>query len=189
MATSQQELIFRQLLTLRDGARVLLRPLVPEDKKALLELFSKVTPEDRRLMRNDVRDATLIGQWVDSIDYDKVFPLVAVVGERIVGDATLRFGHGPARHRAEVRIFLARDFRRRGLGNRMLQALIEIAKKRDLVMLEAEILHDQTSNIKAFQSLGFQTEATFQDYFMAPDGELCATVKMILRLQTPNDEF
>jgi hypothetical protein len=49
---SQQELIYRQLLTLRDGARVLLRPLVPEDKQALLDLFSTVTPEERRFMRN-----------------------------------------------------------------------------------------------------------------------------------------
>ncbi|MGD0575382.1 MAG: GNAT family N-acetyltransferase [Anaerolineales bacterium] len=186
---SQQELIYRQLLTLRDGARVLLRPLVPEDKQALLDLFSTVTPEERRFMRNEVRDPALVSGWVEALDYETVFPLVALAGERIVGDATLRFGRGPARHRAEVRIFLAKDFRRRGLGNRMLQALIEIAKKRDLVMLEAEILQDQTSFIKAFQALGFRTESTLQDYFMAPDGEMCATAKMILRLRTPNDEF
>ncbi|MGA2111947.1 MAG: GNAT family N-acetyltransferase [Anaerolineales bacterium] len=186
---NQQELIFRQLLTLRDGARVLLRPLVPEDKQALLNLFSTVTSEERRSMRTDVRNPSLVEGWVDSIDYNTVLPLVAVVGERIVGDATLRFGHGPARHRAEVRIFLAKDFRTRGLGNRMLQALIEIAKKRDLLILEAEILQDQPSFIKAFQTQGFQTEAMLQDYFMAPDGEMCAVVKMILRLRTPNDEF
>ena len=35
----KEDLIFRQVLTLRDGARVLLRPLVPDDRQALLDFF------------------------------------------------------------------------------------------------------------------------------------------------------
>ena len=34
---TQQELTYRQLITLRDGARVLLRPLTKDDRQALID--------------------------------------------------------------------------------------------------------------------------------------------------------
>jgi L-amino acid N-acyltransferase YncA len=186
---TRQELIFRQLLTLQDGTRVLLRPLATDDKKAMIDLYSSVTFEERRYMHYEVRDEKVVGGWVDQLDHSRVLHLVAVIGDRIVGDATLIFGRGPERHRAQVFIFLAKDFRRRGLGNRMLQALIDIARQRNLYLLEAQIIHDQTSFIKAFQSLGFEAKCTIEDYFMPPDGELWNVVLMVLRLRSPNEEF
>ena len=186
---TQQELIFRQLLTLQDGTRVLLRPLATDDRKWLADLYAAATFEERRYMHYEVRDPKVVAAWVEHLDHSKVMHLVAVVGDRIVGNATLIFGHGPERHRAQVFIFLAKDFRRRGLGNRMLQALIEIARRRNLYLLEAQIIHDQTSFIKAFQSLGFEAKCTLEDYFMPPDGELWNVVLMILRLRSPNEEF
>ena len=41
---TQQELTYRQLITLRDGARVLLRPLTTDDRQALIDLFTPVSP-------------------------------------------------------------------------------------------------------------------------------------------------
>ena len=71
---TQQELTYRQLITLRDGARVLLSPLTTDDRQALIDLFTPVSPEDRRYMRHDVTDPDLVGGWVDRLDYDRVFP-------------------------------------------------------------------------------------------------------------------
>ena len=108
--------------------------------------------EDKQFMRDDVNDPKMVNGWIDDLDYDRVMPLVAVVGSRIVGNATMHFKTGPARHRAEVRIFLAKDFRQRGVGSRMIQGLIELAKRRGLYMLEVEVVTDQTHIIKAFQT-------------------------------------
>jgi RimJ/RimL family protein N-acetyltransferase len=110
--------------------------------------------------------------------------VVAIIGNRIVGDATLHFKQGPHRHIAEVRIFLAKDFRHRGLGGRMLHALIDLAKRRDLMMLEAEVVADQAHIIRAFQNAGFIMKCTFEDYFMLPDGDLRDLAHLILRLRT-----
>jgi RimJ/RimL family protein N-acetyltransferase len=185
----KQDLIYRQLVTLRDGARVLLRPLTAEDRQALIDLFTPVSRDDRRYFRSDVTNPEVVGAYVDKLDYNRVLPLVAVIGDRIVGDATLHFGSGPTRHLAEVRIFLAKDFRNRGLGGRMLQALIDIAKRRSLYMLEVQVVSDQTPIIKAFQNSGFTLKYVLEDYFMFPDGELRDVAHLILRLRTDEDQF
>jgi RimJ/RimL family protein N-acetyltransferase len=185
----KQDLIYRQLVTLRDGARILLRPLVADDRQALIDLFAPLPPEELRYFRTNVSDPEFVGAWVDHLDYERVLPIVAVSGERIVGDATLHFNEGPKRHIAEVRIFLAKDFRRRGLGIRMLQALIDIAKRRSLHILEVEIVSDQTQIIKAFQNAGFSLLCVFEDYIILPDGELRDLAHLVLRLRTDDDQF
>ena len=186
---TKEDLIYRQVFTLKDGARILLRPLTPEDRQALLDLYTPVSADDLRYMRDNVRDPQLIHDWIDHLDYAKVFPLVAVFGSRIVGSATLHFHSGPDRHRAEVRIFLSKDFRRRGVGSRLLQGLIELAKRHNLYMLEAAIVSDQNHIIRAFQILGFETRCIYADYFMLPDGDLRDVAHLILRLRDSEEQF
>jgi RimJ/RimL family protein N-acetyltransferase len=186
---TKDDLIFRQVVTLRDGARVLIRPLTEDDRKSLMDLLLPIPPEEAQFLRHNITDPQVIAEWTENIEYEKVFPLVAVVGDRIVGNATLHFNFGPARHRAEVRIFLAKDFRRRGLGSRFIQALIEIAKRRSLYYLEAQIVSNQVDVIKAFQKIGFSTATVFEDYFILPDGDLRDVNHMILRLRTTEEEF
>ena len=186
---TKDDLIYRQVFTLKDGARVLVRPLIKEDRQALLDLFLPVPLEDKQFMRDDVNDPRVLNAWIDDLDYERVMPLVAVVGNRIVGNATLHFKDGPSRHRSEVRIFLAKDFRQRGVGSRMIQGLIELAKRRGLFMLEVEIVSDQSHIIKAFQSMGFETKCIFEDYFMLPDGGLRDVTYLVLRLHKTQNEF
>lgn len=186
---TKEDLIFRQVVTLRDGARVLLRPLTPDDQQALMELFLPVPYDERRYMRHNINDPEVVARWATDIEYDKVFPLIAIIGDRIVGNATLHFGQGPARHCAEVRIFLAKDFRRRGLGNKMIQALVDIAKRRSLYLLEVQIVSNLVNDIKALQKAGFTINCTIGDYFMLPDGELRDIVQLLMRLRAEEEEF
>jgi RimJ/RimL family protein N-acetyltransferase len=190
---TKQDLIYRQLITLRDGARVLLRPLIKEDRQGLIDLFTPVSNDELRLFRTNVSDPLIVGKWVDELDYDNVLPIVAIIGNRLVGDATLHFRQGPHRHIAEARIFLAKDFRHRGLGGRLMHALIDIAKRRDLLMLEVEVVADQVHIIRAFQNAGFVLKCTFEDYFMLPDGEMRDLAHLILRLRSdrlsPTEDF
>ena len=180
---------YRNLITLKDGARVLLRPLTPDDRSRLIDMFAPIPAEDARYLRDPVTNAETVGRWVDEVDYTRVLPLVAVVQERLVGDATLHFRAGPQRHIGEVRIFLTKDFRRRGLGTHMLRALIDLARKAGLHLLVAEVVADQTKVIKAFQSVGFQIQCKYEDAFMFPDGETTDTMMLTMRLIPREEEF
>jgi RimJ/RimL family protein N-acetyltransferase len=180
---------YREMVTLKDGAYILLRPMVPEDKQRLTEYYSAVSEEDLRYFRDDIRNPELIQKWCDHLDYGRVLPLLALSKDRVVGSATLHFFNGPKRHVGEVRLFLAKDFRKRGLGMKMIRAMIDLARKQGLHVLIAEIITDFTKFVKAFEQLGFKTQCILDDYFMFPDGDLCDIALLALHLRAKSDEF
>jgi hypothetical protein len=56
-------------------------------------------------------------------------------------------------------------------------------------MIEAQIVNDQATTIKAFQKLGFGLKCVLDDYFILPDGELRDVAHLILRLRDSGGEF
>ena len=70
-----------------------------------------------------------------------------------------------------------------------MQGLIELAKRHNLYLIEAQIPSDQTPIIRSFQNLGFEPKTTFDDYFMLPDGDLRDVTHLILRLRASVDQF
>ncbi len=181
--------ILREMVTLKDGTYVLLRPMVPKDLHRLLEFYNAVSEEDLRYFRDYVKEPGVVQRWCDNLDYDRVLPVLALVKDRVVGCASLHFFEGPKRHVAEIRMYLARDFRKRGLGMKMNRTLIDLARKQGMSILVAEVVSDKTDVVKAFETLGFRTKTTLDDYFMFPDGESRDVVLMTLSLCPKTDEF
>ncbi|HDD24924.1 MAG TPA: GNAT family N-acetyltransferase [Chloroflexi bacterium] len=180
---------YRHVKSLPGGTRLLIRPLTLEDKDGLVDLFARADKADLEYFRSDAGDRQIVEGWVDNLDLRRVFPLVAVVDNKIVGDATLHFGERYHRHLAWVRIFLDRAYRRRGIGTQMLRCLIDIARKAGLQQLYAEIVTSQSQVIKAFEDLGFQHEVTLRDYFIADSGETLDMAIMVLRLVERSGQF
>jgi RimJ/RimL family protein N-acetyltransferase len=179
----------REVVSLKDGVRVLIRPMVREDRQHLVEFFSSAGEDDLRYMRHNVRDQALVNSWCDNLDYEKVLPLLAFVKERIVGSASLYFFEGPKRHIAEYRLFLSKDFRKRGLGMKMTRALLDMARKQNIHIVFGEVIAEQTKVIRAFEQLGFKSKALLEDFFMFPDGDTCDIEYLTINLNPKNDEF
>jgi RimJ/RimL family protein N-acetyltransferase len=187
--STEQLITYRHLIALPDGMRVLLRPLVPKDREALVKLFSDLAPEDLRYFRSNVVDPETIARWAEQLDYTHVFPLVAVISDQIVGNSTLHLGQGYTRHIAEIRIFLAKEYRRHGIGTAMIKAQIEIARKLGLHQLIAEIVESRPQIIHAFERLGFERQFVWKDLFMTPEGETLDMIVLIHFLKRPTDNF
>jgi RimJ/RimL family protein N-acetyltransferase len=180
---------FREMITLKDGAYILLRPMVAKDLHRLTDFYSAVSDDDLRYFRDYVREPGVVQGWCDNLDYNRVLPILALVKERVVGCASLHFFDGPKRHVCEIRLFLAKDFRKRGLGMRMSRTLLDLARKQGMRILTAEVVSDKTDVVKAFETLGFRPKTTLDDYFMFPDGESRDVVLMMLSLCPKTDEF
>lgn len=189
METLQYLEQYRQVKTLKNGVRVLLRPLRPEDADKLVTLFASATPEDTTYFRRDVTDEELVKSWAREVNLLSVFPLVAEVNGRIIGDATLHFGADYLRHLAWLRIFLSPEFRRMGIGALMLSNLVSIARRLGLQQVIAEVLASQVQRMKALDVLGFQREYRHRDYFITPDGETIDMDVYVLRLTEPGEQF
>src|SRR5660397_257228 len=80
---------YRKVVKAKDGSVVVLRPMVVTDRDGLVALFRELPEDSRRLLKHDVTDESLVASWADELDYSRVFPLVAQVGDEIVADATL----------------------------------------------------------------------------------------------------
>ncbi|MBN1310573.1 MAG: GNAT family N-acetyltransferase [Anaerolineae bacterium] len=179
---------FRNVATLKDGVRVLFRPLITDDANGLLKLFAPLDEEERAAIRGDV-DEDLIKGWLEHLDYERLLPIVAEVRHEIIGEGIVHYGKGPYRHTAEVRVFLAKAWRQRGVGTYLLQTLIDIARRQGIHILTAEILASQTHIIKAFGSHGFEVKGTLDDYFMLPGGRTQDVVIMLNPLISHHNEF
>jgi len=180
---------FREMVTLKDGVYVLLRPMVKEDRQHLEEIFLPVSDEDMRYFRHDIKDPYLLQEWCDNLNYDEVMPLLALVKDHAVGSGSLHFFTGPKRHVGELRLFLSKEFRKRGLGMKMIHVLVDFARKQGLSILTAEIIADKTKVVRAFEQIGFVSQCTLEDYFMFPDGDCTDVVLMTMCLKPHNDDF
>ena len=188
-SVTEQLTNYRQLVTLADGLRVCLRPVQPGDREALIALFNVLAPEDLAYFRSHRTDANVAASWAEQPDYTQVFPLVAVVGDQLVGNSTLHLGSGPTRHVAEVRVFLLKEFRRRGIGTAMLKTQIDIARRLGLYQLVAEIAENRPQVVHAFEHLGFERQCVLRDQFITPEGETLDLILMVKYLRQPAEEF
>ena len=112
-----------------------------------------------------------------------------VMGEQIVGNCTLHLGSGYTRHVAEIRIFLAKEYRRCGIGSAMIRSQVEIARKLGLHQVIAEIVESRPQVIHAFERLGFERQFVWKDLFMTPDGDTLDMIVLINFLKRPADNF
>jgi L-amino acid N-acyltransferase YncA len=189
METVEQLALYRHLITLQNGMRVLLRPLIPKDRDALVALFSALPAEEVQYFRSNVANPEIVAGWAEQVNYNRIFPLVAVVGDRIVGNSTLHLGSGYTRHMAEVRTFLASEFRRCGIGTAMLKAQIEVARKMGLRQLVAEIVENQPQVIHAFERMGFERQSAWKDMFMTPEGDTLDMIVLVNYLKRSANDY
>jgi len=158
---------FPKKATVGGNLEIVLRPLEPRDQPALLDFFQAVPESDRLFLADDVTDAGLIEAWCRKLDLDTVFPLMAVAGERIVGNATLhRSKGGWTSHIGRVRVVVHPEFRGRGLARALVDELIEIATDIGLDKLDAEFMSGQEQQQRVFEKIGFVRIAELPDHVL-----------------------
>lgn len=181
--------VYRKFINTNSGKRVLLRPLLEEDQKRLYDLFSAAPAEDLKYLKDDLKNPAIIERWVSNLNYDHVLPLVAHCDDKLVGDCSLHLGRRNLRHMGVVRIFLSPDYRGVGLGTKMIQEIEEVARKKDLMFLVAEIILDHVGLVKAFRRLGYDLRCTLDDYFIDRENKTHDVAILVKRLSRQDYTF
>lgn len=173
---------FPEEAVLRDGRRVLLRPFTANDTAALYEFFHRLPIDYKRFAWDNVDNRALIESWGRSIDYAKVFPLLALDGTRIVADATLHRLNGPLRLVGRIKWMIDPEFRGAGLGTILVKELTKIARERGLRHVNSMLISDLEGDaVKTLEGLGF-TSFVQPGYGTDPDGNQHDMTKLILKL-------
>lgn len=174
---------FPQEAVLRDGRRLLIRPFNDKDTEALHEFFQGLPMEVRRFAWDNIESRSLVESWGRNLDYDKVLPLLAVDGHRVVADATLHYREGgPLRLVGRVKWLMDPEYRGLGLGTTLVNNFISIARNRGLRHLTCMLIADaETDAVTTLRDLGFE-EHVIPGYGTDPDGNQHDMAKLVLRL-------
>lgn len=168
---------------LEDGSQITLRPLLKEDESALLEYFRDMPIEDRLCLKEDVTDPKVIENWIYTLDYDNLLPLIALDKGRIVGDATLHFSAiGWTQHQGEIRLTTDSQYRVKGLGTLLIENLIDIATRLGLKQLSAEMPPVLDKAFHLFEKLEFKEVAVLKDFVRDKEGTESDLVLMLKTL-------
>jgi len=144
---------------LRDGTHVRMRPIRPEDARAMQRAFLKMTPEDRRMRLftpvNELRDD--LAARHTAIDYDREMALVIEDpvhpgelwgGARIVAD--------PDGVTADYAVSTRSDVQRRGIGDTALRAVLAYAGERGIQVVRGSVLRENAAMRALARRVGFR---------------------------------
>jgi acetyltransferase len=151
---------------LRDGTEVLLRPIRPEDEPMELELIRGLSTETSRfrffqIIKDLPHDALV---RFCNIDYDREMAFIAETTETNGGPNPRRIEIGvsrlildPNRKRGEFAIVIADKFQGKGLGTKLVDMLIEVAREKGVETVYGVIMSGNMAMIRLCEKLGFTT--------------------------------
>ena len=169
---------------LRDGKEVLIRAMKREDLEGSFAFFRALPEENRLSLRRDLSIREVIEERIREMEEGGVKRLVAVVDETIVADGALEFSHfGWERHIAELRLFVATPYQRKGLGMLLAGALYDLASSAGIEEIVVKMMANQTGALRIFHKLGFRNEVVLRDYVKDMKGTRKDLVMMRCRLQ------
>jgi acetyltransferase len=143
----------------REGPPVTLRPIRPEDAEMERAFVKSLSAESRYFRFMDtLRELTpqMLMRFTQ-IDYDREMAFVATVGgagaETEIGVA--RYVANPDGESCEFALVVADDWQRKGLGRRMMEQLIGVARARGLRSMVGHVLAENHGMLSLCRKLGF----------------------------------
>lgn len=161
---------YEEFWPMRGGGDVLIRPMHPDDASMLQSLVQRLTPESRYF-----RFASALTELpphllarLTLIDYDREMALVAVLRresaeseEQIV--AVSRYITNPDRFSCEFSLLVDDAYAGRGLGAKMMQSIMAVARDRGLREIDGLVLANNAPMLKLMRGLGFSISPFEED--------------------------
>jgi hypothetical protein len=123
----------KKIETLKDGTNVIIRNLHYDDLDQLMKFYRSLPPDDRVYLKVDVTSRRVVKQRMKLMEAGTVFRIIALHEGKIVGDGMFEFSKEEWRkHQGELRVIVAREYQRKGLGLIMLGELHSLAINKDV---------------------------------------------------------
>jgi nucleotide-binding universal stress UspA family protein/GNAT superfamily N-acetyltransferase len=147
----------RRTVTLRDGARVTLRPIAPEDKPLVAASYERLSEESRYrrffTTKNELSAAELAYLVdVDHEDHEAIIAIDPSSGEALGVARYIRFEDDA--EVAEVAVTVADDWQRRGLGRALLGRLAYRARREGVRRFSALVQGDNPRALGLLEDVG-----------------------------------
>ena len=152
---------------LADGTDITIRPIRPEDAE-LVQAFVRGLSEESRYFRfmSSMQELTedMLVRFTQ-IDYSREMALIAVtqVQENEIVLGVARFSINPDGESCEFALVVGDNVQGKGLGQKLMVALMEAARSKGLITIEGEVLSNNHNMLKLMNRIGFTVKISEDD--------------------------
>jgi acetyltransferase len=152
---------------LSNGSAITIRPIRPEDAE-IEQAFVRGLSEESRYMRFMFSVQELSQNMLvrfTQIDYSREMALIAITNEddHEIELGVARFATNPDGKSCEFALVIADAMQGKGLGQKLMIALMDAARGKGLKIMSGEVLKNNASMLKLMARLGFATEDFAED--------------------------
>ncbi len=150
---------YRYEVLSRKGTRILLRPIEKSDVSLWLKFFDRLSSHSKYLRWHNVPKEMSEKDALEycTVDYKESFAYVAETGKgdnrRIIG--ITRYYRIPNTRKAEVAFAIEDEYQSIGLGTRLMEALVNVARTNDIAVFDATVLAENLRMMEVFRDYGF----------------------------------
>jgi RimJ/RimL family protein N-acetyltransferase len=162
------------------GDRVDIAPVRLRHAEALGRVFDTIARERRYLPVFEAPPLDDVRRYIqDAIEKDDP-AIVALGGDAVVGWCDIRRDTQPAAaHRGVLGMGVVPPWRGRGVGSRLIEAALGLARERCFVRIELEVFADNHPAIALYKKFGFLREGVRRDA-IAIDGRYCDSILLAI---------
>jgi GNAT superfamily N-acetyltransferase len=158
-------IILKKKETLKDGTGILIRTLAFKDLEKLMAFYRSLPYEDRKYLRIDVTDKSAVEKRIRAVEKGSAVRIIALHNNIIIAIGVLELGADDWRKNlGELRVVVARDFQRKGLGLMILRELYLIAMDHKVEKIVVKMMRPQIAARKICKKLGFREEVFLPAY-------------------------
>lgn len=158
---------YRREEILKDGFRVLLRPIEKSDVPLWLDFYSRLSASTRYFRFHHVPKSMTEEDALHfcTVDYKTSFAYVAEIGKgkdkKII--AVTRYYRIPDKNSAEIAFAVEDAYKNIGLGTRLIKAMVNVARENDISIFEAYVLGEDLQLMAILKDYGFHVSSDLKD--------------------------
>ncbi|GAH42821.1 unnamed protein product, partial [marine sediment metagenome] len=151
---------------LKDGSRMMLRPIRSEDTDSWLAFVSRLSRRTKYLRFHSLPKLTMEEAIrFCTVDYINTFAFVAeVLGDQRQDIVAIgRYYRLPIKHSAEVALVIEDAYQGKGIGTKLMEWLTNVARENGITTFEADVLAENEEMMTVFRDYGFHITSELQE--------------------------
>lgn len=158
---------YRREELLKDGSRIVLRPIEKSDVPLWLAFLSRLSTHTKYLRFHNIPREMTEEDAIRycEVDYNNSFAYVAEIGKgkdrKII--AIARYYRLPNESAAEAAFAVEDSYQNIGLGTRLVQALADVASEKGIAIFKASVLAENLHMMETFRDYSLDVSCKLED--------------------------
>jgi len=169
---------------LGDSRLVTFNLLTERDLPELVPVYNSIIEEGLYFIRNgELPDVKTAQEWYrEQVKAGMVYIVVRVNNE-LFGGASIEPREGKASHVGYFGIYLKKEFRSLGIGTRLIRKIIEVARQKNLEIIQLYVFASNKQAIHIYKKFGFQEAGRIKKGIRLQNGKYTDEIIMTLHLK------